>query len=80
MTGIQIIILFVHFLYQTHFFTSVVIQYLTEHLSLVQNRRSSEIQGTALGKSLWAWTCIYRSMPAGVALPVPNKPYGFCGR
>ena len=31
------------------------------------NRRSSEIQGTALGKSLQAWTCIYRSMPAGVA-------------
>ena len=37
------------------------------------NRRSSEIQGTALGKSLRAWTCIYiyiyiyRSMPAGVA-------------
>ena len=30
-------------------------------------RRSSEIQGTALGKSLRAWTCIYRSMPAGVA-------------
>ena len=33
----------------------------------VGNRRSSEIQGTALGKSLRAWTCIYRSMPAGVA-------------
>ena len=31
------------------------------------NRRSSEIQGTALGKSLQAWTCTYRSMPAGVA-------------
>ena len=31
------------------------------------NRRSSEIQGTALSKSLRAWTCIYRSMPAGVA-------------
>ena len=31
------------------------------------NRRSSEIQGTALDKSLRAWTCIYRSMPAGVA-------------
>ena len=31
------------------------------------NRRSSEIQGTALGKSLRAWTSIYRSMPAGVA-------------
>ena len=31
------------------------------------NRRSSEIQGTALGKSLRAWTCIYRSRPAGVA-------------
>ena len=30
------------------------------------NRRSSEIQGTALGKCLRAWTCIYRSMPAGV--------------
>ena len=26
------------------------------------NRPSSEIQGTALGKSLRAWTCIYRSM------------------
>ena len=31
------------------------------------NRRSSEIQGTALGKSLRVWTCTYRSMPAGVA-------------
>ena len=31
------------------------------------SRRSSEIQGTALGKCLRAWTCIYRSMPAGVA-------------
>ena len=31
------------------------------------NRRSSEIQGTALGKCLRAWSCIYRSMPAGVA-------------
>ena len=31
------------------------------------NIRSSEIQGTALGKSLRAWTCIYRSMPASVA-------------
>ena len=31
------------------------------------NRRSSEIQGTALGKSLRAWTCIYRSRPEGVA-------------
>ena len=31
------------------------------------NRQSSAIQGTALGKSLCAWTCIYRSMPAGVA-------------
>ena len=38
-------------------------------IDLVINRRSSEIQGTALGKSLRAWTCIYiyRSMPAGVA-------------
>ena len=38
--------------------------------SLCADRRSSEIQGTALGKCLWAWTCIlyiYRSMPAGVA-------------
>ena len=33
----------------------------------VSNRWSSEIQGTALGKSLRAWTCINRSMPAGVA-------------
>ena len=31
------------------------------------NRQSLEIQGTALGKSLQAWTSIYRSMPAGVA-------------
>ena len=31
------------------------------------NRRSSEIQGTALGKCLRARSCIYRSMPAGVA-------------
>ena len=30
------------------------------------NRRSSEIQGTALGKSLRAWTCISTSVPAGV--------------
>ena len=37
------------------------------HSSDNGNRRSSEIQGTALGKSLRAWTCIYRSMPAGVA-------------
>ena len=37
---------------------------LAEHLN---NRRSSEIQGSALGKSLRAWTCIYRSMSAGVA-------------
>ena len=35
--------------------------------SVASNRRSSEIQGTALGKSLRAWICIYRSMPAGVA-------------
>ena len=33
----------------------------------MDNRRSSEIQGTALGKCLQAGTCIYRSMPAGVA-------------
>ena len=33
----------------------------------LHNRRSSEIQGTALGKCLRAGTCIYRSMPAGVA-------------
>ena len=38
--------------------------------SVTYNRRSSEIQGTALGKSLRAWTCIYRSMPAGVASQV----------
>ena len=31
------------------------------------NRRSLEIQGTALGKCLRAWSCMYRSMPAGVA-------------
>ena len=31
------------------------------------NRRSSEIQGTTLGKCLRAWSCMYRSMPAGVA-------------
>ena len=30
------------------------------------NTQSSKIQGTAPGKCLWAWTCIYRSMPAGV--------------
>ena len=33
----------------------------------VLNRLSSEIQGTALGKCLRAWTCVYRFMPAGVA-------------
>ena len=38
------------------------------------NRRSSEIQGTALGKSLRAWTCIYRSMLAGVAQPSLMSP------
>ena len=32
----------------------------------VLNRRSSEIQGTALGKCLQAWP-VYRSRPAGVA-------------
>ena len=31
------------------------------------NRRSSEIQGTALGKCLRAWSCTYRSTPTGVA-------------
>ena len=30
------------------------------------NKRSSEIQGTALGKCLRAWTCTHRSMPAGL--------------
>ena len=41
------------------------------------NRRSSEIQGTALGKCLSAWSCIYiyRSMPAGVA----QSRYAFVG-
>ena len=29
-----------------------------------RNRRSSDIQGTALGKCLQAWSCTYRSMPA----------------
>ena len=38
------------------------------------NRRSSEIQGTALGKSLRAWTCIYRSRPAGVV----HRRHAFC--
>ena len=33
----------------------------------VNNRRSSEIQGTALGKSLRAWTCIHMSIPGSVA-------------
>ena len=32
-----------------------------------QQRRSSEIQGTALSKCLRAWSCIYRSMHVGVA-------------
>ena len=32
-----------------------------------EGNRSSEIQGTVLGKCLRAWSCIYRSMPAGVA-------------
>ena len=30
-----------------------------------RNRRSSEIQGTALGKSLQAWACIYWSHACG---------------
>ena len=38
-----------------------------ETVTTENNRQSSEIQGTALGKSLRAWSCIYRSMPAGVA-------------
>ena len=42
-------------------------QILFKQLHAFCNRRSSEIQGTAFGKSLRAWTCIYRSMPAGVA-------------
>ena len=33
----------------------------------IDNRRSSEIHGTALGKCLRAWSCMSRSMPAGVA-------------
>ena len=37
------------------------------YITVSLNRRSSEIQGTALGKSLRAWTYIYMSMPAGVA-------------
>ena len=40
---------------------------VTEIVLSCFNRRSSEIQGTALSKSLRAWTCIYRSMPVGVA-------------
>jgi len=32
----------------------------------IYNRRSSEIQGTALGTCLQAWP-VYRSMPAGIA-------------
>jgi len=39
----------------------------TTHAMQPGNRRSLEIQGTAFGKSLRAWTCTYRSMPAGVA-------------
>ena len=36
--------------------------------NITTNRRSSEIQGTALDKCLQAWPVyIYRSMPAGVA-------------
>ena len=38
--------------------------------TIEQNRRSSEIQGTALGKCLQAWPIyiyIYRSRPAAVA-------------
>ena len=62
-------------LYTLYLFTCQVKATVGEHRSLLQcwsrlsgaNRRSSEIQGTALGKSLRAWTCIYRSMPAGVA-------------
>ena len=34
---------------------------------LILNRQSSEIQVTALGKCIQAWSCIYRSTPAGVA-------------
>ena len=33
--------------------------FTAESVYLLLNRRSSEIQGTALGKCLRAWTCIY---------------------
>ena len=47
--------------------TRVINAYALRSSTSVANRRSSEIQGTALGKCLQAWSCIYRSMPAGVA-------------
>ena len=37
------------------------------HCIMTVNRRSSEIQGTALGKCAQAWPEKYRFMPAGVA-------------
>ena len=39
---------------------------MNANTSSCDNRRSSEIQGTALGKCLRARTCIYRAMPADV--------------
>ena len=50
-------------------YTALFTQLLDNLVKLMSynNRRSSKIQGTALGKSLRAWTCISRSMPAGVA-------------
>ena len=47
--------------------------YFVSEPFLTCNRRSSEIQGTALGKCMQAWPVkyiyyIYQSMPAGVAL------------
>ena len=41
-------------------------------------RRSSEIQGTALGKCVQAWPEKYRSMPAGVE-GVAQSSHAFVG-
>ena len=50
-----------------HSISSIFSWFVNFRLQLTANRRSSEIQGTALGKCLPAWTCTYSSMPAGVA-------------
>ena len=55
--------------------TFQLIEVWTIFVWTVVNRRSSEIQGTALGKCPQAWP-VYRSRPAGVAFGEPVWPSG----